>query len=326
MPRKSPFRIKLSADESAELNRRAAKYTLPYFEVVRAKMILMAADGMDNDEIAARLDTRREVVSQWRKRFFKRTIGGPGGASPPGTPSGLSPQSSPLRSRRWPANCRPPWACRCRDSAWPMWRGTPSARAWWRASATARCGAGCTRMRFAPGSTAAGSFPRSALPAKAGRILDLYERRWQGRHCARTSSSSPPTRRPASRRGCASIRVCHRTRQVDARGARVRAWRRLGLSGRPGRAPRQGVRPLRSNHRHRAVRALVDQVMSQPPYDPARRVFWIMDNGSSHRGEASVRRLTQAHPRLVPVHGPAELAQPDRDLLLHRPAQGAHAQ
>ncbi|EQD75809.1 transposase, partial [mine drainage metagenome] len=49
---------------------------------------------------------------------------------------------------------------------------------------------------------------------------------------------------------------------------------------------------------------LVDQVMNQPPYRDAHRVFWIMDNGSSHRGEACVRRLTQAHPRLVPVHGP----------------------
>ncbi len=49
---------------------------------------------------------------------------------------------------------------------------------------------------------------------------------------------------------------------------------------------------------------LVDQVMSQPPYSTARRVFWVMDNGSSHRGQASVRRLTQAHPTLVPVHGP----------------------
>lgn len=37
---------------------------------------------------------------------------------------------------------------------------------------------------------------------------------------------------------------------------------------------------------------------------PTRRVFWVMDNGSSHRGQASVQRLTQAHPRLVPVHGP----------------------
>jgi len=49
---------------------------------------------------------------------------------------------------------------------------------------------------------------------------------------------------------------------------------------------------------------LVEQVMNQAPYNTARRVFWVMDNGSSHRGEASVRRLTQAHPTLVPVHGP----------------------
>lgn len=49
---------------------------------------------------------------------------------------------------------------------------------------------------------------------------------------------------------------------------------------------------------------LVDQVMSQTPYRDARRVFWIMDNGSSHRGQPCVRRLTEAYPNLVPVHGP----------------------
>ena len=76
MPRKSPFTIELSAGEAAELNRRATKYTLPYFEVVRARMILMAALGLDNDEIAARLDTRREVVSLWRKRFFLHRLAG----------------------------------------------------------------------------------------------------------------------------------------------------------------------------------------------------------------------------------------------------------
>ena len=76
MTRKRPFIIKLSADEASELNRRANKYTLPYFEVARAKMILMAADGIGNDEIAARLDTGREVVSQWRKRFFKERLAG----------------------------------------------------------------------------------------------------------------------------------------------------------------------------------------------------------------------------------------------------------
>jgi hypothetical protein len=86
MPRKSPFHIELSAAEADELNRRAAKYTLPYFEVVRAKMILMAAAGIGNDEIAARLDTRREVVSQWRKRFFKQRLAGLQERARPGRP------------------------------------------------------------------------------------------------------------------------------------------------------------------------------------------------------------------------------------------------
>jgi hypothetical protein len=49
---------------------------------------------------------------------------------------------------------------------------------------------------------------------------------------------------------------------------------------------------------------LVDQVMRQPPYNEARRVFWIMDNGSSHRGAKCVARLQDKFPRLVPVHGP----------------------
>ena len=47
---------------------------------------------------------------------------------------------------------------------------------------------------------------------------------------------------------------------------------------------------------------LVEQVMTAEPYCSARRAFWVFDNGSSHRGDASVRRLTAAYPRLVPVH------------------------
>jgi len=86
MPRKSPFSIDLSDQEAAELNRRATKYTLPYFEVVRARMILMAAQGLDNDEIAARLDTRREVVSLWRKRFFTQRLAGLDERERPGRP------------------------------------------------------------------------------------------------------------------------------------------------------------------------------------------------------------------------------------------------
>lgn len=86
MPRQSPYYIELSSKEAAELNRRAVRYTLPYFEVVRAKMILMAAQGIDNDEIAARLDTRREVVSQWRKRFFTDRLAGLDERARPGRP------------------------------------------------------------------------------------------------------------------------------------------------------------------------------------------------------------------------------------------------
>jgi hypothetical protein len=93
MPRRSPFRIALTPAEAAELGRRASKYTSPYFEVVRAKMILMAAEGLGNDEIAARLDTRREVVSQWRKRFFKQRLAGLEERPRPGRPRAFPPRT-----------------------------------------------------------------------------------------------------------------------------------------------------------------------------------------------------------------------------------------
>ena len=57
MPRQSPFRIVLTPDEARTLAERARKYTLPYFQVVRAKMVLLAAQGLANDEIAAALST-----------------------------------------------------------------------------------------------------------------------------------------------------------------------------------------------------------------------------------------------------------------------------
>lgn len=91
MPRKSPYSIVLTDTEERELRRRAAKYTLPYFEVLRAKMILMAAQGMTNDDIACALGTRREVVCQWRKRFFEQRLPGLDERSRPGRPRTFSP-------------------------------------------------------------------------------------------------------------------------------------------------------------------------------------------------------------------------------------------
>lgn len=96
MPRTSPYVIRLSSAEAAELQRRAGRYTLPYFQVQRAKMILLAAEGLNNEEIAARLDTPREVVGRWRKRFFVDRL------------MGLEEQARPGRPRTFPPRSRSP--------------------------------------------------------------------------------------------------------------------------------------------------------------------------------------------------------------------------
>jgi hypothetical protein len=149
-------------------------------------------------------------------------------------------------------------------------------------------------------------FPRDPqFQAKAGRLLDLYARCWQGE----------PLRAD-------EFVIC--TDEKTSIQARVRRHPSL---------PTQPNQPMRVEHEYRRGGAwaylaaldvhrakvfgrceattgiapferLVDQVMKQWPYNHARRVFWIMDNGSSHRGEKCVRRLEAAHPRLVPVHAP----------------------
>lgn len=76
MARKSPFTIKLSIQERRALESIAAKYSSPYRDVVRAKIVLYAAQGVTNEEIAGRLDLPRQVVSRWRKRFFEERLAG----------------------------------------------------------------------------------------------------------------------------------------------------------------------------------------------------------------------------------------------------------
>jgi hypothetical protein len=76
MPRQSPFLIALGAEDKAMLEAVARRYTSPYRDVIRAKIVLYAAQGLRNDEIASRLDTPRQVVSKWRKRFFEQGVAG----------------------------------------------------------------------------------------------------------------------------------------------------------------------------------------------------------------------------------------------------------
>jgi DDE superfamily endonuclease len=149
-------------------------------------------------------------------------------------------------------------------------------------------------------------FPRDPdFAAKAGRILDLYERVWDGHPLTDGDfvlSADEKTSVQARAR-------CHPTlparpgspMKVEHEYERCGAWaylaaldvHRMKLFGRCDHTT--GIVPFD---------ALIAQVMSQSPYQAAKRVFWIVDNGSSHRGARSIKRLQDKYPNLILVHGP----------------------
>ncbi len=140
---------------------------------------------------------------------------------------------------------------------------------------------------------------------KAGPVLDLYAGSWQGQPLhpddwvisadektsiqarQRCHPSTPP--RPGQ-----AMRVEHEYERGGAL-AYLAAWdvRRGGVIGR-----------CEAKTGKAAFGRLVDQVMSQEPYRSARRVFWIVDQGSSHRGEKAARELQARYPNLIVVHLP----------------------
>ena len=92
MPRQSPFSIELTQPERDELESRVRKYTSPYRDVIRAKIVLLAAQGLSNDVIGTRLDTPRQIVSKWRKRFCLARLPGLEEELRGGRPARFSPQ------------------------------------------------------------------------------------------------------------------------------------------------------------------------------------------------------------------------------------------
>ncbi|MCA1701687.1 MAG: helix-turn-helix domain-containing protein [Actinobacteria bacterium] len=76
VPRTSRYVMELSADERDELERRAREVTAPWRDVQRARMILYAAQGMADIEIAARLDCHPDSVSSRRRRFCAERLDG----------------------------------------------------------------------------------------------------------------------------------------------------------------------------------------------------------------------------------------------------------
>jgi hypothetical protein len=144
-----------------------------------------------------------------------------------------------------------------------------------------------------------------AFASKAGRVLDLYAGYWAGAaldpaDCIlsadeKTSIQARVRRAPTTPpRPGAATQVEHEYARGGAL-AFLAAWdvRRGGGIGRC--EPTAGSAPFER---------LVDQGMAQEPYRSAPRVFWIVDQGSSHRGEKAVRRLQARYPNLVLVHLP----------------------
>jgi hypothetical protein len=84
--------LKISDVEERELRRRAGQYTRPYREVIRAKLVLLAAEGLSDVEIAARLDCTDRMVAKWRKRFASEGLAGLDERPRPGRPRSFSPR------------------------------------------------------------------------------------------------------------------------------------------------------------------------------------------------------------------------------------------
>ncbi len=149
-------------------------------------------------------------------------------------------------------------------------------------------------------------FPRDPdFAIKAGRILDLYERIWEGR-ALKADEFVLSADEKTSIQARARIHLTLPSRpgavmKIEHEYKRCGTWaylaamdvHRAKLFGRC--EAKSGIVPFER---------LVAQVMSQSPYNEARCVYLIVDNGSSHRGKPCIARLRERYPRLVVVHGP----------------------
>lgn len=149
-------------------------------------------------------------------------------------------------------------------------------------------------------------FPRDPqFAVKAGIVLDLYQRTWEGTPLRRNEfvlSADEKTSIQARHRKHRSLPLAsHRPRRVEHEYFREGAWtylaawdvHRAKLFGRC--EPKNGIAP---------TDRLVAEVMSQEPYKSAHRVFWIMDNCSAHRGQKAIDRFRSQWPNAVLVHTP----------------------
>ena len=286
------------------LERMARAEKLPYQEVLRARIVLYAARGVPDTEIARRLDTSTSLVGRWRRRFAVDRL------------EGLTDKPRSGRPRRFP----PEQVAEVKAIACelPSEHGRPlgrfsrtelhrlviergvseaSASTIWR---------WLHEDAIKPWQIRSWIFPRDPdFARKAGRALDLYGRVFEGTRlrpdeyviCADEKSQLQALgrRHPTVPAGPGRPALVEFEYRRGGTLAYLAAWdvHHAKLFDRV--APKTGIEPFGR---------LVEQVMTCEPYASARRVFWIVDNGSSHAGRRSVARLRERWPNAHLVHLP----------------------
>ena len=302
----SPFRVTLAASEWKTLTRIATAHTSTVRDRLRARIVLAADAGRSNADISRRLEIGVDTVRKWRSRYASEGLTGlrdrKRSGRPPVYPAtvvaevkGLAcslPAEHDLPLSRWSAA-----EIACEIAARGITKVTPAAstvRRW------------LSRDAIKPWQHRSWIFPRDPdFAAKAGRVLDLYDRTWQGEPLGPDEyviSADEKSQLQALRRRHPGLPPGPgQARRVEfeyVRGGTLAYFAALDVHrgtviGRC--APSTGIAPFTD---------LVAQVMTSEPYASARRVFWVVDNGSSHCGQPSIDRLNTAHPNATLVHLP----------------------
>jgi transposase len=283
----------------------AYDHKTPHQARQRAAVVLLAARGRSNAWIAGETHLHVDTVRTWRGRFAH---------------GGLPALSDRKRSGR-PARFTPVQVAEAKALACqlPAETGVPLSR--WScpelaAELTAR---GVTDIVSA--STVRRWLREDALKpwqyrswifirdpdfrAKAQRVLDLYARTYDGEPLGADEYVVSSDEKTSVQARCR----CHPT-LAPGQARAMRVNHEYGRGGAVAYLAAYDVHRARVFGRCEATTgivpfmALVEQVMTQEPYASARRVFWIVDNGSSHRGKKAIDRLTKAFPNAVMVHTP----------------------
>ncbi|MFJ3310128.1 IS630 family transposase [Streptomyces sp. NPDC086549] len=305
MPVAAACPIALAAGERHRLKKMAWGHKTEYRLRLRAQIVLHAAQGLANARIAERVGVHVDTVRTWRGRFAEARLPGLADRKRPGRP----PSFTALQTAQITA-----LACQL-----PAETGVPLSR--WSCPELAREAAERGIATFLSASTVRRWLARDALKpwqhrswifitdagfrTKAERVLDLYARTWQGKPLdtdeyvisadektsVQTRCRCHPTLAPGQAR---AMRVNHTYGRGGAL-AYLAAYdvHHAQIFGRT--EPCTGIEPFMN---------LVTQVMDQEPYASAKRVLWIVDNGSSHRGKKATDRLSAAFPNAVMVHTP----------------------